>query len=115
VTWIRSLLGWLFPPDPGGLQPLIARSSQWPAVRRRHLAQQPACQVCDSKRDLEVHHILPLAWGGAELEPSNLNTLCARCHLFIGHLGSWQSRNPDYTADAAAWRAKVRGRPSLPG
>jgi len=33
---------------------------------------------------LEVHHIVPLAKGGAEFELSNLTTLCRDCHAKVG-------------------------------
>jgi len=35
--------------------------------------------VCHSKKDLQVHHILPLSKGG-RTEKSNLITLCHECH-----------------------------------
>jgi 5-methylcytosine-specific restriction endonuclease McrA len=46
-----------------------------------------------------------------ELDPANLMALCRSCHLFVGHLGSWESYNPAALEDAAAWLAKIKARP----
>lgn len=37
------------------------------------------CVLCDSKNDLQVDHIRPVAKGGQSLE-SNLQTLCSYCN-----------------------------------
>jgi len=37
------------------------------------------CAICGSKKELEVHHIVPLSKGGTSRE-DNLITLCRRCH-----------------------------------
>lgn len=94
------------------------RSSKWPAVRKAHLAKFPTCAACGTKEKLEVHHIWPVSWPGgenSELDPSNLITLCEapgrNCHLNVGHLGDYASRNPAVIVDAAWWRAKREGRP----
>jgi 5-methylcytosine-specific restriction endonuclease McrA len=46
-------------------------------VRRR---DGDACRACGGKERLGVHHIIPLAEGGAPLDPANLVTLCRLCH-----------------------------------
>jgi 5-methylcytosine-specific restriction endonuclease McrA len=38
------------------------------------------CQQCGSGLQLEVHHIVALASGGAPFDPANLVTLCRSCH-----------------------------------
>ena len=38
------------------------------------------CRYCQSKKDLEVHHIIPLAKGGS-LKPFNCRTVCRKCHM----------------------------------
>ena len=43
------------------------------------LAVQPRCQGCGAVAT-EVDHITPLADGGAELDPANLQSLCQSCH-----------------------------------
>lgn len=35
------------------------RSPQWNKVRTQHLKEQSTCQVCGTKEDLNVHHIIP--------------------------------------------------------
>lgn len=73
---------WLWPFGGGGAK----RSREWPRCRKAHLARFPRCTVCDTLERLEVHHILPYQhWPGLELIPTNLITLCERCHLFVGH------------------------------
>jgi 5-methylcytosine-specific restriction endonuclease McrA len=37
------------------------------------------CQECGYYKHLEVHHIIPRSKGGSD-DPSNLITLCTRCH-----------------------------------
>ena len=37
------------------------------------------CQLCGSRRNLEVHHIRPRSRGGDDAE-ANLVTLCQGCH-----------------------------------
>lgn len=98
-------------------KPWCLRSPGWPKARAAHLKLYPRCAVCDGRKDLEVHHVVPVSWpGGKELElaSSNLLTLCGPHHLWHGHLGSWFSRNPDVREDAAAWLAKIQSRPKPP-
>jgi 5-methylcytosine-specific restriction endonuclease McrA len=45
------------------------------------------CRQCGSIDKLEVHHIKPLAEGGAEFDLSNLMTLCQQCHAGLGGRG----------------------------
>lgn len=37
------------------------------------------CQLCGSRRDLQVHHLRFRSQGGDDT-PTNLLTLCRRCH-----------------------------------
>lgn len=96
-----------------------ARSGKWPTVRRKFLAENPACAVCGSitgKR--EVHHIHPFhLHPQLELDPTNFITLCENkkdginCHLSVGHLGSFKSFNKDVIEDAKNWNLKIKNRP----
>ena len=94
-----------------------ARSSEWPKVRKAHLALQPACAVCGCTSGVEVHHIQPFhLHPDLELEPSNLITLGESCptgnhHLLFGHLGSWRSFNASVIKDADYIRTKIQLRP----
>ena len=100
------------PADQGGPKPAKARSSQWPAAQHLHLLNEPVCQVCGTKNDLEVHHKLPYhEHPELELVQANMMTMCRTDHLFVGHRKSWLSYNPTVDADAAAWRQKIKERP----
>lgn len=106
---LRSLL-------PGDSKPKVKRSPHWPAVRAQHLRFQPDCVVCRSRKNVEVHHVVPVHVDPSlELDPVNLITLCeakgANHHLLFGHLGDWPSWNALVKLDAATWREKIRTRP----
>jgi 5-methylcytosine-specific restriction enzyme A len=97
--------------------PVEGRSGHWPKVRAEHLEREPACAACGTQDHVQVHHVLPVSWPGGlyhECDAANLVTLCAspghNCHLWIGHLGDFKSRNTMVRADAAAMLAKVKGR-----
>jgi hypothetical protein len=98
-----------------GRTPGAKRSSQWPHLRRAHLAVNPCCAVCGGWAKVEVHHIRPFHLAPElELDPGNLITLCeswkggVNCHLFFGHLGDFRDGvNTDVLRDAAAWRQKL--------
>ena len=87
----------------------VPRSEHWPAVRQKHLREQPTCAACGCSSDLEVHHILPFhLYPALELDSNNLITLCDpekahfRCHLQIGHNGDFHKFNPNVVSDSAA-------------
>lgn len=85
------------------------RSSKWPKVRDTHLKVDPVCNVCGTKEDLNVHHIIPYHIDRSkELDPTNLITLCNnnRCHFTFGHLFNWSSFNPNVIEDAKAFKQK---------
>jgi hypothetical protein len=86
-----------------------ARSSKWPKVRDTHLKTDTSCNVCGSKEDLIVHHIIPFHVDKSkELDPNNLITLCNHngCHFTFGHLFNWSSFNPNIIADAKTFKQK---------
>jgi hypothetical protein len=88
------------------------RSSRWPTVRKHFLAKNPVCQVCNSKKNLNVHHIQPFhLQPGLELEESNLITLCEggsiNCHFLFGHFCNWKNFNPEVIKYAAEWNLKL--------
>ena len=83
-------------------------------MRREHLASEPRCAVCGGDKDLEVHHVVPFHVNKRlELDDANLITLCnfLRCHLLIGHLGSWRSWNVKVRDMAKGILAAVEKRP----
>ena len=126
--------------DPGAIVAgEIPRSGQWPAVENAHLQQHPACAACglgQPRQGLQVHHMLPfhfcvkLGRPELELDERNLMTLCDETinnhHLLLGHLGDFQSYNPNVKADVAgplsklgddqidadpSWQAEMQRRP----
>ena len=54
------------------------------------------CRYCKSKKDLEVHHIIPLSKGGS-LKPFNCLTVCKDCHIKL--------HASPLSAARAQWRA----------
>ncbi len=90
------------------------RSSQWPRVRSEYLKKYPICEICGTKKDLNVHHKIPVHVNQSqELNPDNLITLCEGngCHLRFGHLYNFRSFNSDIKTDAILWNKKIRNRP----
>lgn len=87
------------------------RSNHWPSVRKAHLKLQPACQMCGTMDELEVHHIRPFhLHPELELEQSNLITLCEKrghdCHFVAGHFHNWRAFNPNVIADVQHYHAE---------
>ncbi len=71
----------------------VRRSAGWSKVRKAHLAANPRCAACGTKRLLQVHHIKPFKeQPELELDPANLITLCLLrdCHVDIGHGGHYK-------------------------
>lgn len=95
------------------------RSSKWPTVRKKFLAENPTCAVCGAtKGKREIHHVHPFHLKPElELDPTNFITLCenkkdgVNCHLFLGHLGNFMSVNETVREDAATWAKKIKERP----
>lgn len=97
-------------------KPQHPRSSQWHAVREKHLKANPTCAACGTSDHLEVHHEKPFhLYPQLELVEHNLITLCEspahNCHLIFGHLLSWRSWNPLVRGDATNWAQRFRMRP----
>jgi len=66
---------------------------EWELLSLQIRRDEPLCRRCvalgiiaPSSLSKVVDHILPLAWGGARLEPDNLQPLCKDCH------DSWKAR-----------------------
>ena len=60
------------------------RTTKWRKLRGYVLRQNPLCVHCEEKGIATaaevVDHITPIKKGGAELELSNLQGLCHKCH-----------------------------------
>jgi 5-methylcytosine-specific restriction endonuclease McrA len=90
----------------------VKRHTDWIRLEKAFLYKNPRCVICKSKQRLQVHHKIPLEIDRSkELELSNLVSLCERCHLFVGHLGLWNSWNPDVEKDIEIWKNKFNKRP----
>lgn len=98
----------LIPPPPvvvGG----VPRSPRWERVRDEHLAKEPECRACGRAHTLQVHHRKPFhLHPELELDPDNLMTLCALCHLCLGHCGDWRLFNAQVDMDVANHRSSVK-------
>jgi len=82
------------------------RHPDWDTFRDEQIALHPYCAICGATEELQLHHKIPFAWGGGELDPDNVVVLCAHtfnCHLLFGHLGDFKSINPHIDADIAEW------------
>ena len=89
-----------------------SRSSDWPRFRRAYLKSYRECFACGRRRAwyrwLDAHHLVPFyAEPDLELEQTNLMPLCRRCHLLIGHLGSWRMANLESSYYASTLRDKI--------
>ena len=75
---------------------------RWRRIRTLFLAAHPLCEMCRKVGRLteatEVHHILPLAHGGAHDE-ENLMALCKACHSRISAESGDRWRNKKQRKD----------------
>ena len=76
------------------------RNEQRKAILER---DQYTCQDCghhgqpgQGEDDLQVHHIMPRAYGGTN-DPDNLMTLCSACHVARDNLAQTRGRIADET------------------
>jgi 5-methylcytosine-specific restriction protein A len=93
------------------------RSAKWPAVRDAFIEKRKECFVCGSKKNLEVHHIVPFSDNpDLELVEDNLIILCeskkygVNCHLFFGHVGNYKFSNENILKDASEWKDRFEKR-----
>lgn len=89
----------------------IPRSNQWDSVRKSFIENNPFCGVCETRSNLEVHHIKPFHLNqDLELTISNLITLCRDHHYLFGHFLNWSSYNPNVISDVELWNTKIKTR-----
>lgn len=112
----------------------FARSPKWDDRRKAHLKEHPYCQACPAPKGwkkmlhhgqalvglkpVQVHHIFPfhnmMVIGRPDMEcdqPLNLVTLCEsgeNHHVLLGHLGDFQSFNPDVIKHAHTFFGKTK-------
>jgi hypothetical protein len=83
-----------------------ARSSEWPALRKKFLKGK-LCAACSGNKKLEAHHIMPFHMDKSkELDVNNLIPLCEgnkdiNCHLVMGHSFNFKGVNPNSVSDSA--------------
>jgi 5-methylcytosine-specific restriction protein A len=89
------------------------RSPRWSDIRNEHIKKYPKCAACGTKKNLEVHHIVPVHIDSSkELDVTNLITLCSnRCHLIFGHFMDYKSWNKDVEHDCAVYYNKLKNKP----
>jgi hypothetical protein len=81
--------------DKAQLKPEGLRSPKWDKVQKAHLAKEPCCQWCGSKKALNVHHIVPFHVNESlELDDGNLLSACRTCHFSLCHFNNWKLSNP---------------------
>ena len=60
------------------------KTSHWKRIRDAYIAKNPTCELCAQMGRLTVgtvvDHIVERRDGGEDLDYSNLQTLCHRCH-----------------------------------
>lgn len=69
---------------------------EWRKAREKHIEIETTCQMCETDKKLEVHHIVP--WHVStdlRYDPENLITLCRACHFRFGHYLNWKDFNPN--------------------
>ncbi|MDD4352765.1 MAG: HNH endonuclease signature motif containing protein [Candidatus Gracilibacteria bacterium] len=59
------------------------------------------CEACYSTTDVDLHHVMPIAAGGADM-PMNLVALCGSCHTAIHAMMRDGSCSPICRDDAVA-------------
>lgn len=47
----------------------------------RHKTKDEKCSECGATENLHLHHVVPASWGGVEIDPNNVVTLCGPCHM----------------------------------
>ena len=85
---------------------------RWARLRREVLDRDSwKCVQCGRRGRLEVDHVIPMRWGGAVYELSNLQTLCrAPCHFEKSAAETRKDNKDSEPAGAADWRALIAER-----
>ena len=59
-------------------------STAWRKLRKMHVSKNPYCVECAKQGRYipvqQVDHIVAIEFGGAKLDPDNLQSLCYSCH-----------------------------------
>lgn len=60
------------------------RNALYQRRQRGEVKRPESCATCGSKKDIELHHIIPLAAGGTD-DYYNLISMCHSCHMKLHH------------------------------
>lgn len=70
--------------EPNRTREGFYNTAEWKQVRDKFRKANPMCAECarhnESRAGYVIDHIVPINKGGARLDPSNLQNLCAQCH-----------------------------------
>jgi hypothetical protein len=90
-------------------------SYRWKKLRAEHLAKEPTCVACGRETNVEVHHVIPVAFDEArQFDPHNLITLCAYpCHIMFGHFFCYHCYNKNVRKMAEEFRNAMKKRKCL--
>lgn len=104
--WLRTT-SWFWPKK---LLLLRENHTRWTALRKAHLKKEPECAACGRRGELEVHHIIPVAFDSdKQFDPNNLITLCATpCHFVFGHFFCYHCYNRDVRKVVADFKKIMR-------
>jgi 5-methylcytosine-specific restriction endonuclease McrA len=101
---IIEFLTWMFSKEYYDREALIVggRAPGWDKLRASHLKFNPVCEICGTRRSLEVHHSYPVhLFPELEMIPEFLITLCREHHYTFGHLCNWKNFNE-------VWNERIR-------
>lgn len=100
---------------PRAVLKMRENSVRWKRLRTAHLKKEPRCAVCGRDKNVEVHHVIPVAFEPLrEFDPHNLITLCASpCHFMFGHFFCYHCYNKDVRKMAAEFKAALAKRQCL--
>ena len=51
-------------------------------IMKKIVKENDKCELCGSKRNLEAHHIIPIALGGEDID-ENILCVCEKCHTLL--------------------------------
>lgn len=57
----------------------MSKSPEFIKIRKQRMDECGACELCGRRYGLELHHIVPVAFGGEDTN-ENLILLCSPCH-----------------------------------
>lgn len=88
------------------------RSSGWSRVRKEFYNKNSECEVCGTKKKIEIHHYRDFStYPELELDLNNLRSLCRYCHLLFGHKMNYRDINLELDSDIKFWDNRLNKKP----